>query len=272
MNKTTLRNFFTQSQNDSTASASSGSSPMPSTGSPSGKEEILIESQFAFFFENPVVKPEELWQQINDKLTNIFDQTPVIIPVPYDPNLYDVPVVQMRSGNGIFRLNLARGRADFFYAGSGKQKFSDIQVDFTDKLLDLFAVFSDLEIKTKRIGFVTRFFIEDIEQDKTIKKLLIENFTSLFDTEVNEVGIRYVTRMQEGEFKLNNFTAAERFNARIIGEEKPVKGVLITRDFNTAPEENYGNKINAETLKNIINVASGKFKLDELKKILWPSV
>lgn len=270
MDETTSQNFINQSQNDSTSSASSGSSSTSSGASQSIKNEILIESQFAFFFENPISKPEGLWQQINDKLTNIFDQTPVIIPVPYDPNLYDVPVVQMRSGNGIFRLNLARGRADFFYAGSGKQKFSDIQADFADKIIDLFAVFSDFEMKTKRIGFVTRFFIEDTEQDKTIKKLLIDSFTGLFDTEVNEVGIRYVTRMQEGEFKLNNFTAAERFNARIIGEEKPTKGVLITRDFNTAPEENYGNKISAEILKNIISVTSGKFKLDELKKILWP--
>src|SRR3990167_339759 len=94
------------------------------------KEEILINSQFALFFDQSVMKPEELWQGLNNKMDNIFDKTPIIYPVPNDLKFNEIPIVQMMSASGVYSCNISRGRVDFFHAGAGKQKFMDIKKCF----------------------------------------------------------------------------------------------------------------------------------------------
>lgn len=272
MNNTSSQVSTSQSQGEDSTSSSFSSGPVSPSPLQQGKEEILIESQFAFFFQDLITKPENFWSSISDGL-NIFDQTPIILPVPLDPNLNGAPVVQMRSGNGVFRLNLARARADFFYAGSGKQQFLTIQNDFISKVKKLLSLFQESETEIKRVGFVTRIFIEDEEQDKTIKKLLASEFTTLFEGDVKEAAVRYVTKTQtvDDAFKLNNFTTVERFDARIAGETQPLKGILISRDFNTDPEENYSKKFDAEKVEQIVGFAVTNFKITEFKNMLWPT-
>lgn len=232
------------------------------------KEEILINSQFALFFDQSVMKPEELWQGLNNKMDNIFDKTPIIFPVPNDLKFNEIPIVQMLSASGVYSCNISRGRADFFHAGAGKQKFMDIKKDFIDEISKLFNFFNN-KTKIARIGFVNRFFIEDENQDKTISGLLKNAFIKLHTGDIHESFVRYVSRGSIDEFKINNFTAIEKFFARIAGATETSKGILITRDFNTIPEENYKEKFTAEKIKSFIEKSEEEFKLNDIKSILW---
>lgn len=233
------------------------------------KEEIIINTQFALFFDQPLSKPEEFWQPFNSEMGGIFDQTPIILPVPNESKLYDVPVVQMTSIKGVYSCNIARSRVDLFIAGVGRQKFSDIKNNLLEKIEKYYSFFST-KSEIKRVGFVNRFFIRDEGQDKTIAKLLNSDFKTLHEGDAHQAYVRYVSRIRTRSFDVNNFTAIERFFARISGVGEGIKGVLITRDFNTIPEKNYKSQFSWNNIKEFIEDSERKFKLENIKNILWP--
>ncbi|MFH1233418.1 MAG: hypothetical protein V1649_02080 [Patescibacteria group bacterium] len=235
------------------------------------KQEILINSQFALFFDQPIQKPENFWQPLNDYMDKVFDQTPIILPVPNDANLNEIPIVQMKSMSGIYSCNISRGRVDFFHAGEGEQKFSDIKDNLIKEVSNLFIFFNDKQTKIKRIGFVTRFFMEDEKQDETISILLNDNFKKIHNGTVYETYIKYVSRDKIKNLKINNYTTIEKFSANISKKGNNIKGVLITRDFNTIPEENYKDEFLLEIDK-FIEKSEEKFNLENIKKELWPKI
>lgn len=233
------------------------------------KKEILINTQIALFFDNLLEKPEEIWQSLNNEFDGVFDKTPIILPVPKDQQLNEVPVVQMGSNNGVYSCNIARVRVDFFVAGEGEENFTakkDIITNISKKLFDFF---KNKNINIKRIGFVTRFFIEDEKQDETIAKLLNDNFKNIHDGIVYESYIKYVSRDKILDFEINNYTTIEKFSANIPSMGNNIKGVLITRDFNTILEKNFKEEFDINKITIFIEKSENKFKLEDIKKILW---
>lgn len=241
------------------------------------KEEILINSQISLVFEKRNEHPENYWQGINDEMNNVFDETPMIIPVPNEIPLDEVPVVQMKSSNGILMCNISRSRVDFYFHGNGTQKYSEIKTEFLNKVEKITHFFDVKQsIKIKRIGFVSRFFIEDETQDKTISMILDDSFKKIhFENDEDNTYrtfIRYVNRISLNNLDTNNFTSIERFSANIIDYGNNIPGVLITRDFNTSPEnENeYVGIINQEKVKTFIELSEQRFNLNLFKELLWP--
>lgn len=232
------------------------------------KEEIIINTQLALFFSQSIQRPDELWQVFNSSMGNIFDQVPVTLPVPDEPQLREIPLVQAVSVNGIHACKIARGRVDYFHFGDGNQKFSDIKNDFLKEIKNYFDFFSS-KVVIKRIGFVCRFFIEDRDHSKTIAKLLDKKFKDLHQGNAHQAYARYVSRFEKDNFKLNNYTTVEKTSATISGAGSGINGILITRDFNTIPEEDYSNKLNPENIKKFIENGESNFKLSEIKKILY---
>jgi hypothetical protein len=179
-----------------------------------------------------------------------------------------LPIVQMASRNGIYFCNIARSRVDFLLAGEGEQTFSDIKANFIEKVglyLDFFAS----KTSVSRIGFVVRFFISDDSPEEKIKRVINSDFNKIFEGEkVSEAYARYISKTTLNELNINNFTTIEKTSAKIGSAQKT--GVLITRDFNTVPETNYKNSLNSSVLNKFIDTASSQFKIEEIKKILWP--
>lgn len=233
------------------------------------KDEILINVQFALFFDKPIAEPENLGEKLNESMGGIFDTKPVIVPVPSDDQLNDIPVVQLKSNN-IYSSNIARARADFLMAGNGPQKFNDIKEEFTEKV-GLFKDFFAGKSNIKRIGFVVRNFIKD-ENDKaaTASKVLISTLTQLCSGPAVETYIRYGSRDTWNSIEINNYISIEEFSARIIGaSEKGGDGILITRDFSTAPGQNYKEELKTVDLLQFIEYSESKFNLEKIKEILW---
>ena len=176
------------------------------------KEEIIINTQIALFFDGLIERPDQLVEFFNVEMGNIFNQIPVVVPVPNESQLSEIPVVQLSSTDGVYSCNIARSRVDFFHTGVGKQKFSNIKSDFQNEAEKLYEFFSG-KTKIKRIGFVTRFFFEDEKQDETIAKLINEDFKKLHNGITHQAYIRYVSNIKFNDFEVNNFTSIERFLA-----------------------------------------------------------
>ncbi len=233
------------------------------------KEEIILNTQLALFFDTSISRPDELTQLFNKAMGGIFNQIPVVMPVPDKKELLNIPIVHMTSNNNIYSCDIARGRADFFVAGEGRQKFSDIKNDFLEKM-EKYYIFFASKAKIKRVGFVTRFFIKDENQAENIAKLLNEEFRKIIHSgKIHQSFVRYVSRTEIDVFEINNYTSVEKTFATISSIGSHMCGIMITRDFNTIPEKNYKNILNKEKIKYFIEESEKKFNLEDLKKILW---
>lgn len=240
------------------------------------KEIILINTQFAVVFNNPLSKPDDLYSDLNKKMGSVFDDTPITLPIPNEIQFMDIPVVQMRSKSGVFSLNIARNRADFIFAGSGEEDFSDKKdafINYSKIIFDHFLSSSAI----KRIAFVTRFFVAEENPNEAIGKILNDDFKLLHnreeatDSKPIDSFVRYATQSTLENFEVNNLTSLEYFIARITGKEDNLKGVLITRDFNTNAEKNYSSELTASYVEAFIKENSEIFKLDVIENLIWPT-
>jgi len=48
-----------------------------------------------------------------------------------------------------------------------------------------------------------------------------------------------------------------------------IKGILVTRDFNTNPEISYASSFDVLKINSLIKEAEERFLLEEIKKALW---
>jgi len=230
------------------------------------KENTIVNTQFALFFDTPLDRPDLLWTSINEKFEGIFN-VPIIMPVPNEPPLHNVPVVQMTSGKNI-NINIARSRIDLYIAGSGQQEFKDIKTSLQSNLSKLVQSLSE-DMKFSRIGFVCRFFVEEKNQDAVIANALRENPTTIQGGNIFEIYLRFVTRNTLLDFEVNNFTIIEKISGLIAGEREK-SGILITRDFNTVPEIKYD--FDSTKINSFIDEAEKNFQLDRIYNILWPEM
>ncbi|HBB49296.1 TPA: hypothetical protein DEQ22_00940 [Candidatus Nomurabacteria bacterium] len=234
-------------------------------------EEIFVNSQTVIFFQQTLAKPEKIWSELSDKFPNIFDQPPLILPIPNQSEISQVPVVQISSSNGVYRINISRKRVDFFVAGEGKQKFSDKKDSILEKSVILFNFFKNLT-KVSRIAFIVRNFIEEDNAVKVLSNLLLPGFTSLYEGDVFDSHIRYTTRHDFEAFKINNYSLVEKseVNININNTIKKSTGILITRDFNTIPENDLSEQIDGSSFTNFISMASNFVSdISNIKRILW---
>lgn len=237
------------------------------------KEEILINSQIVFFFKDPIIQPEKIYQEIVEIIPEL-DVTPLVVPIPNELQLYEVPVVQLKSQDGVYSFNIARKRCDLFVAGEGTQKFDAKKEKILQEVKALFNYFSSVT-PIVRVAFIVRFFIEDESQDEVISKLLTEDFKDIYKDEngvikPSEVFIRYIQKSKIlKNIEINNFTSVERQSANIAGQGVDIKGIQVTRDFNTDQTKDYSEVMSSKVLEALVTYGQANFKLDELKQVLW---
>ena len=238
------------------------------------KKFILINTQIALFFKEKIERPDLLYNDLNLQIGGLFVLPPMVVPIPNEFQLDEIPMVQLKSRDNTYNLNIAKKRADFFISGEGEQQFSDKKEIFIEKAKIFFNFFSQ-HTEVKRIGFVSRFFVED-ENKETIKSVFVKKFIDLHseDPKKNEVETtdayaRYSTKIVSDGVKINNYSSIEKQQVIISNVKKT--GLVITRDFNTDPSEDYSNKINADFLSEFISKNSEKFNLSGFEDLLWPT-
>lgn len=243
------------------------------------KKEILINTQITFFFKDRLLDPGSFSSEMKVCFPAFNNSTDELFPVPDDIRFDDIPIVSASSSDNVYRYEIAKGRINFYIAGEGKQSFSDKEKDLAQDAEKLYNLLQEKDKKIKRFGFVTRFFIEDINKDEVIEKILNPSFIKIHKdistpdkSSFYEGFIRYVRKTEFLSLSINNYSTIERFNARISGVQNNLEGILITRDLNTAQENE---EKNSETLNNkfsmklFIDESKNRFQLDEIKKILY---
>lgn len=237
----------------------------------------FISTQFALFFGDTIDRPEIYISDFTKEMGDVFDKSPLTIPIPNSPEFVNTPIVQFTSSNGLHACSFARQRADYYHYSSDRKKqyeFNEIEDVFCKNVEKYFNFFST-KTKINRIGFLTKFFIKDEQQGKIIANLINDDFKKIHGGDIRDAKLLYIsrTKTKNEEFMLNNSTMVEKTKTILFENSKeiPQDGILITRDFNTVPEKmlEYKGKFTVEKIKQTIKEVEENFKLDDISKLLW---
>lgn len=224
--------------------------------------------QSALFFKDAVSAPEELWLELKKTtLGKVFDETPLIVPLPDDPQLDDAPAVTLTPKNLPHRLSIARKRADLHWLASEKdnRSFAEVKEELYGWMKTLFDTFSkDKEII--RIGYIHKFFYETPDGAERIAKLLNEKTRTLNGGgTIHEASMKLVTRERIQDFEINNNSSL------VLGEKTAkdgkIRGIMLARDFNTILEKPYS--FSWEKLKEFCEECEKKMNVEGFSELLW---
>lgn len=228
---------------------------------------VFLTCQFAINFSKPVMGPENLFSEINLALEGLFEDYPIINPVPFIGNnqgLLDVPVVEAiaKDSKG-YELKIARGRLDFYRnAIAGEDGYDVFHDEFITKIESLLEV-----IKNKSsvgwIGFVNNYIYTTTDKNIS-KKILNERLLNLNEGETNSFLVKHANRIKVGEIESNNELTFGLGKASINGAE-PIDGLIITQDFNTKPSTN---SIDFAFCKTYIDEAKPLIKINEIINLI----
>lgn len=228
--------------------------------------ETIIEAQIGFIFESAETRPDDLAHSLNREMDNLFDNIPLTVPVPEDPNLDNVPIVHMESKNGIYVCNVARARVDFFMKGNGIQNFDAIKDDFLNKK-DQFLNMLFRLYKSRRVAFVIKYFVSKSEPFSSISKLIKDELIKTIPGTPIQSLVNYASMSTISGVNVNNFILIEPFKANIVGVPDEQMGALITRDFNTNIENDF-TKLNKDFFDKLIAFGETNLMLNEVQALI----
>lgn len=228
-----------------------------------------MQSQFAIYFEDGIARPDDiLWKSLSGQVTEKFDETPIILPVPNEPALAEVPIVQVSSKNEAFRLNISRKRLDFFIYGKGKSASFKDSKDILLRSVKIFVRETKSITKIKWIGSISNFFIEIKSPELYIGRFINNKFMDIHEGNTLEATVDYISKIRGLDISLNNHTRLQAAIAKFKDTKEESTGVIVSRDINTKSQENSKDFINEEFAEKFIDFAEKNFKLNEIMS-LW---
>lgn len=228
-----------------------------------------VSSQVVLFFNEKIVRPELFLEKLETASGGLFTKPPIIMPVPADPALDDIPNVNYSSDDGRSSLFLARTRCGLTFSSVGNNEdflgLKDSFVEIGNKLFDVFLT----KYPIKRIGFVSTYFVVDNDAVAKVSALVGSKFKDLFTGTVHETNIRLNTRDKMLGFDINNIVSIETGTADIMGVGKQMKGLVIKRDINTIPETDYHDTFSRGIIGEFVNQAEIVVPIGKVKRELY---
>lgn len=211
-----------------------------------------ISFQFALFFNGTFDRPDQKYNQINERLNNIFDGIPGIVPIDQNTPL-EFPYVQLRSTNGKYILNLSKIRADLLVTYGIQEITEGERKDFTIKCTNLMQELLSY-IKYSRLGLVGNFIIEVKSPVEKLNNAFLKKDLS----KATEIKIRYNYRKKWQNTEVNDVIDIQTITFNDNG--RPLPAIQIQRDINTVPELqlNLGKKEVENYLNTFFNQLSEK--------------
>lgn len=221
----------------------------------------LISCQVALFAMDKIKRPDLLLNEINAKLSNLFDDMPMILNLPEDiPD--EIPVVQAKSNNGKYVLNITRKRIDFIVNVEYQQEDNPIEVcKKMEGMIEkyYYSVFNSIDII--RVGMVHTLF----EENENNTKIIFDNYLKkAYPLGCSEVSIRTNYQNLIKGMTCNNIFSIEAGELQVDAEAH--KGVIIQFDTNNIPDIKM--KLKPEMVKDIIKMALNKLKTGALKELI----
>lgn len=231
----------------------------------------LVNTQLAIFFKEDLVRPDETFHKLNEYFDGIF-KVPVILPIPTGDQYGSVPVVQVSSDDSLKTLTIARKRSDLILElQKDAPQSTVVEEEKMKELIKFFSFFKrEVGVSPKRIGFVSRFFFRTSKENgnKMISNIIDPGFRDIFKgSEIRQASVQYAT---VGDFKnvyFNNRIVIEAGILKRDNKEVGFDGLVVLRDFNTLPENDYS-QLKPDDVSLFIKEMSMGFELEKIWKTL----
>jgi hypothetical protein len=189
-----------------------------------------ISFQFALFFRDIVLRPDLEFKDLNEQMQNLFDGIPTIMDIPAEAPS-DIPILNLKSENGVYTCQIARSRIDIFLNRVDKEKSNqELLNDFNIKAQPFVGyVLSKRNIA--RFGMVAKYFYRSADSVDVIKRKYFKNELGI----VSELSIRFNRQDDVDGILINDVVDVGAKIAR-IGDAN-VKGILVSRDINNFPTD-----------------------------------
>lgn len=232
------------------------------------KYETIVNIQLALYLQE-YVKPDEIWYLIkgDQKLGKKFVETPVIIPLPNDPDLDEAPAVIATSTDRL-RIQISRKRIDLFQLVKGKKTYVQVNDSLMKSAEIVFGLLENLSIN--RMGYVVRFFFEDEERMDLLKKVYAKNLPLMSEkVPLKTALLQYGFSDDFEDVKdVQNHFSIRPTELNLADPKRQLLGIEIDRDFNTMKQaEDF--VITWNLAKKLINAYEAELRVDDFRKLLW---
>ena len=228
-----------------------------------GSKMQILKFQTAVFFKSPAERPALLHANMSQDLLNLFDEIPIIPPMPPIPmgipNIQDFPVVTLQSSHLGYQGTISKGRADLFYNYSTGRSYSDLFYEVS-KYSELFYQYFYSKQQVNRLGIVISVFIPEENAIKTLAK----KYSTRELQNCEELAIRFNKREQTEGIQLNNIVNLHS-DVVTFENQSPTPGVIIECDINNIPQSSI---LTEAQCKTIFQFAINRYKAEEVKKLI----
>ena len=223
-----------------------------------GSQMRILSIQIALFFKEFQSRPDKYIAKIENHFDDMFDNMPVIRPIPHEaPG--DIPVVILSSSKQKVKINISKTRMDFFIDMDETEAISEA-ISKNKQLLQKYIEFAKKELDVIRMGIIANTFIEDNNAIETLKK---KYFAVKMDN-LNEISIRYNQLSKLKKMRINNLYNFESVTAQING--KDVDGIVLNIDINNqVVNENL--RINGN-IAELLEYALGRFREERIREVI----
>lgn len=221
----------------------------------------LVSIQIALFLKETLRRPDLYYNEINKEMGGIFDAIPTIIPLPDNAPL-EIPVVQMFSIDGKYKLNIARGRIDFFCLSQTlTNSFKAITMQEVHGLVERFYKSILRSKQLYRVGYVFTAFHEDNDAVRTIAR---KYFSGEEFYRCSELSLYRNLPITIEKKKINCLLKVSSGNVTKGQTDYP--GIIIEQDINTPLTET--EKIDESVIVEVIKLATRYMDEHELERLL----
>ena len=216
-----------------------------------------IKVQFAVFFKQTENRPDTLWYGFNDELKNIMESVPTIVPVPLEAPA-EIPIVQTKSNDNTFIINISRNRADFIINLLDRNVSRERREYFFKLFLSEICKFKEII----RVGIV-----EEVVMGEIISgvKCINQKYFSGKQTDAIELSFRKNSNCTINDISCNNIVEIASVPITNAEGEQEEGFVRIARDINNVPSTKSLSKTDAEA---IVIFALGEYIEDHFRELV----
>lgn len=243
------------------------------------KKPIIISQQLAIFFNKEMDSPFDYVGSLRGKMGNIFDKTKdQIFPnIPEELKL-DFKQVEFNSASGDKKLTISKKRSDYFVQPISWDAVDNnlLTSSFIEEVKNFYSFWASVsELKIKRIGFITNYFFESVE-NSALEKFYSGELKALNEGEAFEIYIHYGAKIAKTiagqKIELTNLTDIKPVSVALGKDQMFKEGIMLMRDYNTNQDKDYGNVfVEGYSIENAIKQLASEpmSKIGEFEKKLY---
>jgi hypothetical protein len=205
---------------------------------------LLVRFQFAAFFSEPIQRPDRIGQRLNDHCGDLFDQPPMIIPLP-DNVPSDIPSATYNDSKGKYQCTIAKSRLDFYINGSELEYSYDVLLNEYNSVVRPYLIGLISFESINRVGIVGQYFEENVDPYSVITK---RYYRQRPFKELTDIGVRYGKKETHKDYVANTVVSVN--SAFLNKQNNPVGtlGVFTQIDVNTDTVEKGVSTINVNVI------------------------